>query len=91
MKTHPYPALSLRTNPSNPNHHLWNNNGTWYAAYTILTSSFTAERIRTSLKTKNLAEARKKRDELLRKIGHGSTSDLLTSCKPSCHSTHSRA
>lgn len=53
----------------NPNHHLWNNNGTWYIAYTALTSPVTAERIRTSLRTRDLDRARQKRDRLLKEVG----------------------
>ena len=69
--TSSYPALSLRTDPRNPNHHLWNNNGTWYVAYTVQTSPFTAERVRASLKTRSLAVARRRRDRLFREVAHG--------------------
>ena len=58
--------LSLRTNPENPNHHLWNNNGTWFIHYVVHPTPFTKERIRKSLGTKSLAEARAKRDVILR-------------------------
>ena len=58
-------ALSLRTNPSNPNHHLWNNNGTWFVHYVIHPTPFTKERVRRSLGTKDLALARARRDALL--------------------------
>jgi len=68
MQVQPYPVLSIRTDTRNPNHHLWNNNGTWYIAYTALSSPNTAERIRTSLKTSNLTEARRKRDRLLKGV-----------------------
>lgn len=57
--------LSLRTNPENPNHHLWNNNGTWFIHYVVHPTAFTKERIRKSLGTKSLAEARAKRDAIL--------------------------
>ena len=71
MQVQPYPVLSIRTDTSNPNHHLWNNNGTWYIAYTALTSPVTAERIRTSLRTRDLERAREKRDRLLKEVNHG--------------------
>ncbi len=58
--------LSLRTNPDNPNHHLWNNNGTWFIHYVVHPTPFTKERIRKSLRTKSLAEARAKRDAILK-------------------------
>ena len=70
MKTQPYPVPSLRTDPTNPNHHLWNNNGTWYIAYTALTSPVTAERVRSSLKTRDVAHARQRRDQILQGAAH---------------------
>ena len=53
---------SLRLNPDNPNHHLWNNNGTWFLHYTVYPTPFTKERIRRSLGTKCLDTARQRRD-----------------------------
>jgi hypothetical protein len=69
MQVQPYPVPSLRTDTNNPNHHLWLNNGTFYIAYTALTSPVTAERIRRSLKTRDLAIACARRDRLLEKTG----------------------
>jgi len=57
--------LSLRTNPENPNHHLWNNNGTWFIHYVVHPTPITKERVRKSLGTKSLTEARAKRDAIL--------------------------
>jgi hypothetical protein len=62
IMTHP---LAIRLNPGNPDHHLWNNNGTWFVHYTIHPTPFTKQRIRASLGTKNLAEARLRRDQLV--------------------------
>jgi hypothetical protein len=59
------PQLSLRTNLENPNHHLWNNNGTWFIHYVVHPTPITKERIRKSLGTKSLPEARAKRDAIL--------------------------
>jgi hypothetical protein len=59
------PQLSLRLNPANENHHLWNNNGTWWINYTIFPTPLTKERVRMSLKTSSIEEARKFRDRLL--------------------------
>ena len=56
--------LGIRVNADNPNHHLWNNNGTWYIHYTVYPTPVTAERVRRSLKTKDLEIARRKRDRL---------------------------
>ena len=33
--------LSLRVNDANENHHLWNNNGTWWVHYTVHLADFT--------------------------------------------------
>ncbi len=49
----------------NPDHHLWNNNGTWFVHYTVYPTAVTKQRVRKSLGTRCLAEARRKRDELL--------------------------
>ena len=57
--------LSVRVNPSNPNHHLWNNNGTWFIHYVVHPTPYTKERVRRSLRTKCLQEARARRDEVL--------------------------
>jgi hypothetical protein len=61
-------SLAIRTNPANDNHHLWNNHGTWYVHYTVYPTPYTAERIRQSLKTRDLAVARRRRDELFQRI-----------------------
>lgn len=50
---------------SNPDHHLWNNRGTWWCHFTLHRADYTAERIRVSLKTRDVGEARCRRDELL--------------------------
>ena len=57
--------LSVRINPANPNHHLWNNHGTWFIHYVVHPTPYTKERIRHSLHTKSLEEARERRDALL--------------------------
>ena len=57
--------LSLRTNPENPNHHLWNNHGTWFVHYVVHPTPITKARVRRSLRTKSLEEARQLRDEVL--------------------------
>ena len=69
MQVQPYPVLSIRTDTSNRDHHLFRNNGTWFIHYTIHTSPLTAERVRTSLKTKDVAVARQRRDKLLLEVG----------------------
>jgi len=62
------PQLAIRPSIGNPDHHLWNNNGTWFIHYTVYPTPITAERIRLSLRTKDLGEARRKRDALFLRI-----------------------
>lgn len=54
------PGIRVRT--ENPNHHLWNNHGTWFLHYTVHPTPFTKERIRRSLGTKDIQVARERRD-----------------------------
>ena len=56
--------LSLRLTP-NENHHIWNNNGTWWAHYTVHLPDYTVRRVRRSLRTREVTEARRRRDALL--------------------------
>jgi len=53
---------SLRVDAENPNHHLWDNHGTWFLHYTIHPTPLTKERIRRSLGTKDVRVARERRD-----------------------------
>src|SRR5580658_8612864 len=55
----------IRIAADNPNHHLWNNHGTWFLHYTVHPTPFTKERIRRSLGTKDLETARSRRDSFL--------------------------
>lgn len=57
--------LSLRVNAENRRHHLWNNNGTWWIHYTLHFADYTAQRIRRSLRTSELEEAIRRRDEII--------------------------
>ena len=57
--------LAVRIDDSNPNHHLWNNRGTWWCHFTLHKPDYTAERVRVSLRTRDLGEARDRRDQLL--------------------------
>jgi hypothetical protein len=52
----------IRVSAENPNHHLWNNHGTWFLHYTVHPTPFTKERIRRSLGTKDVRVARERRD-----------------------------
>ncbi len=56
--------LAIRVDDSNLNHHLWNNNGTWWLHYTVYPTSVTSERRRHSLGTRFVEEARLRRDQI---------------------------
>jgi hypothetical protein len=58
----------IRVRAENPNHHLWNNHGTWFLHYTVHPTPFTKERIRRSLGTKDVAVARERRDTFFRQM-----------------------
>ena len=47
---------------SNPNHHLWNNNGTWWLHYTGHLQDYTKRRVRLSLHRRSVKAARSIRD-----------------------------
>lgn len=52
----------IRVHAENPNHHLWNNHGTWFLHYTVYPTEFTKERVRRSLGTRDVRVARERRD-----------------------------
>jgi hypothetical protein len=60
-------TLAIRVT-DNPDHHLWLNNGTWFVHFTLHTNDYTKRRVRISLKTHDLVEARRSRDRLLEQI-----------------------
>jgi hypothetical protein len=68
---------ALRISEANPNHHLWNNNGTWFLHYTVYPTPFTKERIRRSLGTKCLTIARERRDQFFNHLAKQSTTPTL--------------
>lgn len=58
-------SASLENNSQVLNHHLWNNRGTWWCHFTLHRPDYTAERVRVSLRTRDVVEARRRRDLLL--------------------------
>ncbi len=58
-------VLSIRVDAENENHHLWNNHGTWWCHYTVHPTEWTKKRVRISLHTRDVHEARARRDEHL--------------------------
>jgi len=58
----PCPAgirLSLRPNATNPDHHLWNNYGTWWCHLTIPAARGRKRRVRCFLKTASVRNSRR--------------------------------
>ena len=53
---------------SNPNHHLWKNNGTWWLHYTEHLPDYTKRRVRRSLNTRSLEAARSIRNIQLSEV-----------------------
>jgi hypothetical protein len=66
-----YPRLSIRLNYNNPDHHLWNNNGTVYIDFTVHPTPNTKLRIRQSLHTDDMQIARIRRDAVLEQLMKG--------------------
>jgi hypothetical protein len=60
----------FRVRENNPDHHLWNNNGTW-CHYTEHLPDYTKRRVRRSLRTADRAVARFLRDSVLFECGRG--------------------
>ena len=62
---------SVRIGSSNPDHHLYNNNGVWWLHYTSYPTPATSKRIRRSLKTQEVTLARQQRDTILKDLFKG--------------------
>ena len=60
--------LAVRIDGTNPLHHLWNNNGTWWCHFTVHRPCHTKRRVRLSLKTGDPAEACRRRDLLFSRL-----------------------
>ncbi len=57
--------LATSRTDTNPDHHLWNNNGTWWCYFTLRSATGGSKRHRISLKTRDIESARRKRDRFL--------------------------
>jgi hypothetical protein len=63
------PSLSLRIDPKNPDHHLWNNNGTWWLHLSLREQPWLkARRLRQSLATACRRTARQRRDAIIAQL-----------------------
>jgi hypothetical protein len=61
--THLRPAIRIPRDKAN--HHLWNNNGTWWCHFTLRSENGSTKRHRISLRTVDLEKARVSRDRIL--------------------------
>ena len=61
------PTLSIRIDDANPDHHLWRNHGWWWIHYVVHRGN-RKERIRRSLQTRDVAVARRRRDECFARL-----------------------
>jgi hypothetical protein len=59
---------AIRIADQNPDHHLWNNNGTWWIHYTLHLPDYTKQRVRRSLGTRRGSVARRRRDEIFAEL-----------------------
>ena len=55
----------MKNKNPNPDHNIWNNNGTYWCHYTVHGDDYTKKRVRVSLGTKDVAIARALRDFLM--------------------------
>ena len=55
----------VKNNNPNPNHNIWNNNGTYWCHYTVHNEDYTKQRVRVSLRTNDVEIARALRDFLM--------------------------
>ena len=61
--------IAIRVRNENPDHHLWNNHGTFWCHYTEHLPDYTKRRVRRSLRTADRAIARFLRDSVLFEAG----------------------
>lgn len=65
--TKPAIRLASRARATNSNHHLVNNNGTWWCQITVHQGPF-SKRLRFSLKTSDVEAARERRDRIFARL-----------------------
>jgi hypothetical protein len=58
----------LTTDRAHPDHHLWKNGRLWWVAFTVHLPAWRKERIRRSLGTADVEEARRLRDALFARL-----------------------
>ncbi|MEO1845529.1 MAG: hypothetical protein ABGZ37_14795 [Akkermansiaceae bacterium] len=67
IQTKPAIRLASRARAANSNHHLTNNNGTWWCQITVHQGLF-SKRLRFSLETRDLERARELRDRVFARL-----------------------
>lgn len=72
----PTVPLDRSTSDRNPDHHIWCNNGTYFVHLTLLRGG-RRFRLRKSLKTRDVDEARKRRDRMVAYIREKTDLTLL--------------
>ena len=73
---------SSQTLEPDPDHHLWRNGRLWWVAFTVHLPGWQKERVRLSLRTHDLAEARRRRDSVLRHYPETRECELSLRLKP---------
>lgn len=63
--SHPLCSTGRVKTNTNLNHNIWNNNGTWWAHYTVHNDDYTKQRVRVSLGTDDVEIARALRDFIM--------------------------
>jgi hypothetical protein len=58
----------ITTDATHPDHHLWRNGRRWWVAFTVHLPGWRKERVRRSLGTTDLGEARRRRDALFARL-----------------------
>lgn len=69
--------LAVRIDATNPNHHLWNNHGTWWIHYTLELDTWRTQRVRRSLGTPDVSVARELRDAAFESLAGASVGGAL--------------
>ena len=71
-----------RASQTNPNHHLWKNGRLWWLAVTLLHDGWRQERVRQSLGTDDVVEARRRRDLVLARFAHPAAASAAAAARP---------
>ncbi len=82
--------MSTEDDTLDPNHHLWRNGRLFWVAFTVHLQGWQKERVRLSLGTADIAEARRRRDELFHRYPEERGCQLsIRAARPSARSNDS--